>query len=66
MIGYQHGGVGEILNELFPEGKVEMGDTKSIIRLINQWAASDLAPTPSKETPFTLQSMLESTLQAYM
>lgn len=66
VIGYQHGGVGEILNELFPEGKVEMGDTKSIIRLINQWAASDLAPTPSKETPFTLQSMLESTLQAYM
>jgi glycosyltransferase involved in cell wall biosynthesis len=66
VIGYQHGGVGEILDALFPQGKVEMGDTGSIINTITQWAASAAAPMPSKETPFTLQRMLDDTVQTYI
>ena len=66
VIGYQHGGVGEILDALFPQGKIEAGDTESIIRLIKQWAVSNAAPMPSKETPFTLQHMLEHTVQTYV
>ena len=65
VIGYQHGGVGEILDALFSEGKVQLGDTRSIIHRINEWETSDSPPIPSQETPFTLQAMLEATLQAY-
>lgn len=65
VIGYQHGGVGEILNALFPEGRVEIGDTGAIIRLINEWMQNDPAPKPSQDIPFTLQTMLKNTHQAY-
>jgi glycosyltransferase involved in cell wall biosynthesis len=66
VIGYQHGGVGEVLDALFPVGKVQPGNRRSIIHLINEWATSGSAPAPSLESPFTLQGMLEATLQTYI
>jgi glycosyltransferase involved in cell wall biosynthesis len=61
--GYAHGGVGEQLKALLPEGNIPVGDKKTIVKLLTNWAN---APThPVRESTFTLESMLSSTLDIY-
>ncbi|NBB80856.1 MAG: glycosyltransferase [Verrucomicrobia bacterium] len=63
VLGYQHGGVGEILREIFPQGLVETGNMGAIAEQLKRWAQG--APKPEKGHPFTLDAMLESTLATY-
>lgn len=63
VIGYQHGGVGEILNEMFPEGKVEFGDLNTIVSKIRLW--NDHPEKPRGGNPFTLDKMLRETMDLY-
>lgn len=60
---YAHGGVGEQLDALFPAGKVENGDWKSVAALIQSWQKN--TPHPQLNTDFTLQKMLQKTLNVY-
>ena len=63
VIGYEHGGVGEILDELLPTGKIALGDTQAAIRLIKKW---EIQPEkPQKTYPFTLEKMLSQTTVLY-
>lgn len=62
-IGYDHGGVGEQLAAILPEGRVPHGDMGRLEALTSRWL--EHAPEVPKSQPFTLQHMLESTLRVY-
>ena len=63
VVGYNHGGVGEILDKIFPQGKVELNDCEALAIKINQ--TLDLAPVVPNNNPFLLTSMLDKTLAVY-
>jgi glycosyltransferase involved in cell wall biosynthesis len=65
VIGYEHGGVGEILAQLFPEGKIKMSERAQVAEKIVEWTQLTDRPKPASEIPFTLQSMLEKTIATY-
>ena len=51
--GYHHGGVGEQLDALLPEGAIPVGDHGAMADLLVRWA-NDGAPQPAKPGPFAL------------
>lgn len=63
VIGWNHGGVGELLNEHFPSGSVPPKDRHElearVIRLVDSGHPEALTPPPS------LQEMLRRTLELY-
>jgi glycosyltransferase involved in cell wall biosynthesis len=63
VIGYDHGGVGEQLEALLPEGAVAKGDLASMAALAREWL--DAPPAIPREHGFTLQNMLDATLATY-
>ncbi len=63
VVGYDHGGVREQLDALFPVGKVPVGDTANMAQKLIAWQKNP--PVPKKENPFTLESMLSQTLRIY-
>jgi glycosyltransferase involved in cell wall biosynthesis len=63
VLGYDHGGVGEVLARAFPEGRISTGDTDALFARVRELRADPLRPaTP---VPFTLDAMLEQTLALY-
>jgi hypothetical protein len=63
VVGYEYGGVGDLLKELFPEGRVPPADLGS---LVSRCEALLRQPQPvSEEQPYTLQRMLDDTLTLY-
>ncbi len=63
VIGYDHGGVGEQLAAILPEGRVHAGQLQALEELTGRWLVH--APQIPQQQPFTLQRMLDSTLEAY-
>lgn len=63
VIGYAHGGVGEILSRLFPEGAVTLADTEALVRKTQELLAAPRRPRT--DNPFLLASMTEQTLALY-
>jgi glycosyltransferase involved in cell wall biosynthesis len=61
--GYDHGGVGEILGALLPQGKIPFADLSALISCIQDWAV--LPPQPNTRNTFTLAAMLEQTVAIY-
>jgi glycosyltransferase involved in cell wall biosynthesis len=64
VVGYDCGGVGELLAELFPEGRVELGDAEGLFRT----AMNVLKKRPQPEDlggRFTLEAMCSKTLEVY-
>ncbi len=61
---YDHGGVGEQLQEIYPEGRVPPGDWRAMAERLTGWAAQGAPPVP-RNHPFTLLRMLSSTLEVY-
>lgn len=63
VIGYDHGGVGEILAAIFPEGRVAADRpdelTTRVINFLNK------PPTVPAGHPFTLERMLDATIDVY-
>jgi len=63
VIGYNHGGVGEQLARLFPQGRVSLGDIDGLLEKCREIEANTrikpCAPPP------TLESMLATTLSVY-
>ena len=64
VLGYDHGGVGEQLARVYPEGRVAPGDIEAAIGRLAQWWREG-APPVTDEVPFTLASMQEETLALY-
>lgn len=63
VLGWNHGGVGELLSELYPRGAVALGDAAALVsaahRLLDEPAA-----VPAT-LPYTLAAMQKTTLELY-
>ena len=65
VVGYDHGGVGELLRQMFPSGRVPLGDPTALVqtsRGVLSGTHPDPAPVP---LAYTLQAMCAATLEAY-
>lgn len=60
---YDHGGVAEQLAAIYPAGRVAVGDTDAMERLLADWWMA--APPVARDQPFTLERMLAATLGVY-
>ena len=63
VVGYQHGGVGEILARLYPAGLTPVGDLEALTRRVTALLAA--APPVPSEPVFPLRRMLDETLALY-
>jgi len=63
VVGYAHGGTAEVLARLYPEGAVTPGDLAAAIDLAERLLRH--APPVAASNPFTLQRMLDGTLDTY-
>lgn len=63
VIGYAHGGVGEQLTAILPEGGVATGNIERVTELAQTWLAKP--PAVPHDHPFTLTRMLDATLAVY-
>jgi glycosyltransferase involved in cell wall biosynthesis len=61
--GYAHGGVGEQLSALFPEGCVAVGDRDGMARRLAGWYRR--APSLAGVSPWPLDRTLQDTLRLY-
>ncbi len=64
VLGYAHGGVGEQLTAVFPEGAVALGDWRGAADKAAAWL--DAPPRVADSHPFTLARMLDATLAVYV
>ncbi|QDU37254.1 2-deoxystreptamine glucosyltransferase [Maioricimonas rarisocia] len=63
VIGHDMGGVGEVLAQLFPSGRVPPGDAEALCQQVRQFL--EHPPEVPQNTRFTLQEMLDKTLDIY-
>jgi glycosyltransferase involved in cell wall biosynthesis len=63
VIGYSHGGVGEQLARLFPQGQVALGDIDELVKQCR--AIKSKTRVKLRAPPPTLQSMLTATVSVY-
>lgn len=63
VVGWDHGGVGELLHGLQPSGAVAPFDAAALLRAAR--AAIDHPPSLPDTIPFTLQAMQDATLSLY-
>ena len=62
-VGYDHGGVREILRTLYPAGAVETGNVAQLIETVARLLEKPCAVRA--DNPYTLKNMLDSTLALY-
>jgi len=63
VVGYSHGGVGEILGDVFPTGAVPVGDCDELTGRVTRLLGERTIVPPVSQ--YTLAEMLEQTLQLY-
>lgn len=63
VLGWNHGGVGELLQQLQPSGAVPLHDSDALLVQARHLLAQP--PTLPSRNPFTLQAMQRDTLQLY-
>ncbi|WP_372831500.1 glycosyltransferase [Pontibacterium sp.] len=63
VVGYDHGGVGEILAALYPQGKTPMKDVPQLVQTVSDVLASGVRPKGNPE--FLKTTMLDKTLSVY-
>lgn len=63
VLGWAHGGVGELLGELYPAGAVALGDAQALLQRAAELLAGP-APPPAS-IPYTLAAMQQATLALY-
>ncbi|KAB2639011.1 MAG: glycosyltransferase family 4 protein [Verrucomicrobia bacterium] len=64
VLGYDCGGVGELLSQLFPMGRVALGDRAGLLETARAILGGRERPLPVGE-PFTLGAMCRATLAVY-
>ncbi|MHA3053386.1 glycosyltransferase [Acinetobacter sp. ANC 4633] len=63
VIGWNRGGVAEILSQVYPQGLIEVDDQASLLRSIQQHIEQPVTVAPV--TQFSLQDMCQNTLALY-
>ena len=64
VVGYDCGGVGELLGTLFPAGRVPLGDQSLLLEATHAVIRDHPRPLPVGD-PFTLEAMCRSTEAVY-
>ncbi|KTG18012.1 glycosyl transferase [Guyparkeria sp. XI15] len=64
VLGYDHGGVGEQLRQVYPDGRIAPGAVDEAVERLAQWW-HDGAPSVTEAVPFTLARMQDETLALY-
>ncbi|MDH3411320.1 MAG: glycosyltransferase family 4 protein [Gammaproteobacteria bacterium] len=62
-VGYRHGGVGEILDAMYPQGAATPGNVAAAVDAIERIQSENLRV--EQGNPFPLRRMLDATLQLY-
>ncbi|MGB0732337.1 MAG: glycosyltransferase [Pontibacterium sp.] len=63
VVGYDHGGVGEILAELYPLGRAPLEEPKALVEVMANCLST--SETPKEQTCFLKATMLSQTLTVY-
>lgn len=63
VVAYDHGGAGEVLRAMFPEGLVPPGDSAATVDRIRDFQTRP--PRVEKRNPFPLERMIDATLKVY-
>jgi hypothetical protein len=63
VVGYAHGGVGELLAELYPAGRVPLGDRERLVERVAELLR--LAPAIAPLKSYRLDDMQAATLALY-
>lgn len=63
VIAYDHGGAGEVMQVIFPAGRVAAGDPGAAATLAAEFLRQ--RPVVPDRNPFTLQRMLAATIEVY-
>lgn len=66
VVGWAHGGVGELLAELQPQGAVAPFDEDALLRTTQSLLASHPAPSAATMPAYTLRAMQDATLATYL
>ena len=64
VMGYNHGGVAEQLESLFPEGAVPLKDIATCVSLLESWY-HQMPSVMETDNPFSLSKMQEGVLSVY-
>ena len=60
---HDHGGVGEILGNMYPAGRVPLGDLSLLVQTVQSILRSP--PAPPTHNPYPLNAMLNATIELY-
>jgi len=64
VVGYDHGGVGEVLAEIYPQGRTPLKDIDALVDRLAQLATGRIAG-PGPINRFLLSDMLDRSIQLY-
>lgn len=63
VVAYDHGGVGEQLAAILPEGRAAVGEIRQVVERLTAWYRAP--PRVPVQQPFTLERMLAATMEVY-
>lgn len=63
--GYEHGGVGEQLEQFLPDGMVPAGDTRAMAQLLEKWYTERPVPKTPVPAPYRRQDMIDAHIALY-
>ena len=63
-VGYDHGGVGEVMAKIYPEGRVPLEDTDAMAEKLTSVFRGEFAP-PASTDEFDLQTLLAQEIDLY-
>ena len=63
--GYEHGGVGEQLEQFLPAGMIPTGDTSAMANLLEKWYAERPVPRTPVPAPYRRADMIKAHIDLY-
>ena len=63
--GYEHGGVGEQLDQFLPDGKIPVGDTRAMVERLAEWYHTPPKLAKPVGSPYRRQDMIDAHLALY-
>lgn len=63
--GYEHGGVGEQLEQFLPEGMIPAGDTEAMAQLLEKWYTKRPVPKTPVPAPYRRTDMIQAHINLY-
>lgn len=65
VVGYDHGGVGEVLGEVYPQGLTPLSDPAQLVDRLARIARGEITPPQPLGDAFLLSAMLDRTIAMY-